>query len=520
MAENLYTVQKTYEALIDPNSASKEEQAIEKDLKFDDTRIFKTEFDRQMYLVSLTGDDLRAAIAWLKDSKNERVTKQSEMLKLLGGKQAALGDIQAATRKELASHALVIESLIPGVDAGGASRLVIDGQVIDGQVKDPNDFEVSPGAQELQTKITAMLVKDMGVTFSVGDWRKVRAGKFIESPIFEISNRKFFISITDDNSVMHVIDVTNSIPSTFFRAGNPQPNNVDDIKDGFMKIKNGQSQTKGAQTQIPTGQSSISEEVILVDKYTEIQDILGNKETDATSTVRKNAKAIVEALKKGTKLGEVKRAIDSLLDAEQDGEDFQKALGMTPDGGVIGPVTIKKFLEKAGVDTKEINTLMSKLQEGGRDRKSSPKDSSGATASKTLEQSNKAPKLTLDADGTIMNGKTPYNGTIKTPLDVGDGNTYSGEVKNGKLEGKGKYTLKSKDVYEGDFKNGNFEGKGKYTYENNGYTEEGIWKNDDIYNGVMKNKSGQEIAKYTDGQKVELKVADVAKDPSINNYKN
>lgn len=48
---NLYEVQKTYEALIDPTK--KEDQDLNSKLAFDETRIFKTEFERQYYLASL-----------------------------------------------------------------------------------------------------------------------------------------------------------------------------------------------------------------------------------------------------------------------------------------------------------------------------------------------------------------------------------------------------------------------------------------------------------------------------------
>ena len=65
MAENLYSVQKTYEALVslDTDAGRK--------LAFDDSRIFKNEVARQMYLVSLKGADLQSAIVWLGKDENK-----------------------------------------------------------------------------------------------------------------------------------------------------------------------------------------------------------------------------------------------------------------------------------------------------------------------------------------------------------------------------------------------------------------------------------------------------------------
>lgn len=110
MAENLYTVQKTYEALVatDADAAKK--------LAFDESRIFKTEYERQQYLVRLTGDSLRAAITWLEKSENSGVSKQENMLKLLKAKESDLVAIQGRTRAELSGHALIIDATVKGLE--------------------------------------------------------------------------------------------------------------------------------------------------------------------------------------------------------------------------------------------------------------------------------------------------------------------------------------------------------------------------------------------------------------------
>ena len=46
-----------------------------------------------------------------------------------------------------------------------------------------------------------------------------------------------------------------------------------------------------------------------------------------------------------------------------------------------------------------------------------------------------------------------------------NGNTFEGEFKEGKLDGKGKYFYKDKLKYEGDFKDAKYEGKGIYYHK-------------------------------------------------------
>jgi len=74
-------------------------------------------------------------------------------------------------------------------------------------------------------------------------------------------------------------------------------------------------------------------------------------------------------------------------------------------------------------------------------------------------------------------------------IEFPDG-VYEGEMKNGKLEGKGIMIFPSGSRYEGDFKNGGMDGKGIYS------SSDGSW-----YEGEMKNGEfhGKGIAKLKDG---------------------
>jgi hypothetical protein len=67
-----------------------------------------------------------------------------------------------------------------------------------------------------------------------------------------------------------------------------------------------------------------------------------------------------------------------------------------------------------------------------------------------------------------------------------DSAVYEGDIVNGTMNGKGKYTWTDGAVYEGDFFNGDFHGKGKYT-----------WVDGEVYEGdyVYDKRTGK--GKYT-----------------------
>ena len=60
-----------------------------------------------------------------------------------------------------------------------------------------------------------------------------------------------------------------------------------------------------------------------------------------------------------------------------------------------------------------------------------------------------------------------------------NGDIYEGEMRNGKMEGKGIYRFSSGERYEGEFKNNMFDGKGVYFYID-GSKKVGFFKNDEL----------------------------------------
>ena len=77
-----------------------------------------------------------------------------------------------------------------------------------------------------------------------------------------------------------------------------------------------------------------------------------------------------------------------------------------------------------------------------------------------------------------------YYDSIQIKTEKYNNGEYSGEFKEGKREGQGKYTWKTNSIYEGQFKNDNFDGKGVFT-----------WANGEKYIGDFKNgvKEGKGI---------------------------
>lgn len=126
MTENLYTVQKLYEALVLPKTPEAEK------LAFDETRIFKNEYERQMYLVSLTSQNLVAAIKWLERPENALVQDAAKMKQFLEWKQKEFTYIQSQSRIALKSMKGVIDELIPksNIITVGQSAHIPQAQVI------------------------------------------------------------------------------------------------------------------------------------------------------------------------------------------------------------------------------------------------------------------------------------------------------------------------------------------------------------------------------------------------------
>lgn len=91
-------------------------------------------------------------------------------------------------------------------------------------------------------------------------------------------------------------------------------------------------------------------------------------------------------------------------------------------------------------------------------------------------------------DGFIVSAEITYN----------NGTTYSGEYKNGGINGKGTMKYSTGDVYEGEFENGLKSGQGTYTWTWQGKARYiGSWKNDQM------NGSGEYYyPDWTNGYKV------------------
>jgi hypothetical protein len=69
--------------------------------------------------------------------------------------------------------------------------------------------------------------------------------------------------------------------------------------------------------------------------------------------------------------------------------------------------------------------------------------------------------------GDFVGEKMEGEGTMKWGIgNKYEEDCYTGEWKNNKIEGKGKYIWKNVNIYEGDFKEGKRTGKGKRTFEN------------------------------------------------------
>ena len=112
--------------------------------------------------------------------------------------------------------------------------------------------------------------------------------------------------------------------------------------------------------------------------------------------------------------------------------------------------------------------------------------------------------------GQVVNGKRNGKGTMTWP----SGDVYEGDLVDNKRHGRGKYTWPSGNVYEGDYLNGKRTGKGKFTwasgnvYEgdfiNGKITGKGkkTWVNGDIYEGdFMDGKfNGTGTYTYADGR--------------------
>ena len=102
-------------------------------------------------------------------------------------------------------------------------------------------------------------------------------------------------------------------------------------------------------------------------------------------------------------------------------------------------------------------------------------------------------------EGEMKNGKMEGKGIYY----LNNGDRYEGEFKNELREGKGIYYYNDGDRYEGEFKNDKREGKGIFYY-NNGHRYEGDWRNDKMEGkGIYYYKNGnREMGDYLNGKEI------------------
>ena len=120
----------------------------------------------------------------------------------------------------------------------------------------------------------------------------------------------------------------------------------------------------------------------------------------------------------------------------------------------------------------------------------------------------------IEGKGYYHKGRGPFNSII-----------YEGEFKDGMADGKGIYIYKNKDKYEGEFRNGKREGKGEYKwiiydkkevlvpylfkgyFENDNFGDVGtfFYTNGDKYKGQLKDRKrhGKGIYYWEDGDRYE-----------------
>jgi hypothetical protein len=80
---------------------------------------------------------------------------------------------------------------------------------------------------------------------------------------------------------------------------------------------------------------------------------------------------------------------------------------------------------------------------------------------------------------------------LEKVIDLGNGYIYKGELKDDKMNGKGKMTSPSGSVYEGQWKDNKRHGQGKQTFKNEDVFYEGQWKDNKRHGkGIMKHDDG------------------------------
>ena len=385
---NLSEVQKTYEALIAP------ETDAGKKLEFDSTRMFKTEFARQSYLVRLTGENLAAAIIWLKKPENSWVSNCQNMLSLLTEKQGTLADIQARTRAELSGHTLVIDATVKGLEY----KPHTPPNITITQWKDRKTYPVFvyEYKNDKSEEVANIEIRDAGQATRVVWVPKKRIDDVLKyyqnwniEHTFLFSGAVKWEEIKDKMDTSSQASVVNHNPgSTPVLLGTKDP------------LNNPQKPVLQSSSNTPVR----PQEIISTEQYNSIKWAL-RIESQTTATVRKHAGAIVDLLKQSPNLSEVKPALVVLADSNKAVTDFQATLSGRVQDGVIGCGDIVALLTLAGVANKDIPQIIQ--DKVGKEKKII------ITTSATVAVT---PKITTAPTTTLSGPSTPVTKTEAHPV--------------------------------------------------------------------------------------------------------
>lgn len=98
-----------------------------------------------------------------------------------------------------------------------------------------------------------------------------------------------------------------------------------------------------------------------------------------------------------------------------------------------------------------------------------------------------APGAAASWSGACVNGLAEGRGVLQTSSSAGPGPRYEGEMRGGKMNGRGTYTWPNGNRYEGEVRDGYFQGQGVQTWTN-GDRYEGEWANDVAHGRGTKTK--------------------------------